>query len=304
MTALRAFDAVARHKSFTRAANDLSVTPGALSLQVKNLEEELGANLFIRSSKAVELTQEGKILFDGTSSSFKELQRCWRDLLEYVGSDRLSLTAGPAFVSKWLAPKLGAFTRQHPEMELQITASLEVMDLAANQVDLAIRFSRHVDSSLFSEELLEELIVPLMRPELANRIKSPEDLLNETLIQDTSLDFLEMPPSWKDWMKAQGIETEIRLGPKFNQADHAIDMAVQGTGVLLGRYTLAYDAVRMGALCTPLPFALSVAPKFWVVCATGEEDRPKTQAVRAWLKTEADGTRKSISERGFEVSSY
>lgn len=290
LTALRAFDAAARHMSFTAAAEELSVTPAALSFQIKNLEEYLGAPLFIRLNRAVELTPVGRTLAPGVASAFEGLGQSWQKARQSIAIKRLTVTAGPAFMAKWIAPRLGSFSRAHPEVELLFSASLALLDFTRDNIDLAVSFGLPSDNpNYFEEHLLDEWVLPVARPEIAARLKKPEDLLKENLIRDESLPFLKSPPDWRVWFKKAGVDAGTISATTFNQADHAIDMALQGTGVAFGRYSVAYSALETGALIAPFPIAIKLDPVYRIRCPKGQETRPLNILFRKWLHEEALG---------------
>ena len=162
LTALRAFEAAARHMSFAKAAEELHVTPAALSFQIRTLEKDLGVPVFRRINRAVELTEAGKLLVPGTRDGFVALGGAWRSARRFVDQNHLTVTAGPAFTAKWLAPRLYAFAQDHPEVELRFSAALRVMDFARDDIDVAIRFgiADTDDSGLYSYPLAEDWITP------------------------------------------------------------------------------------------------------------------------------------------------
>lgn len=288
LTALRAFDAAARHMSFTAAANELSVTPAALSFQIKNLEEYLGTPLFIRLNRAVELTPAGRTLAPGVATAFEGLGQAWQKTRKSTNTKRLTITSGPAFMAKWIAPRLGSFSRVHPDVELLFSASLAVLDFTRDNIDLAVRFGvPNNDENYFEEYLLDEWILPFARPDIAARLSKPEDLLNENLIRDESLSFMKKEPNWQAWFKEAGVESGHISATTFNQADHAIDMALQGAGVALGRHSIAYSALESGALVAPFAIGIKIDPVYRIRCPKGQETRPLNILFRKWLHTEA-----------------
>lgn len=288
LTALRAFEAAARHLSFAQAAEELAVTPAALSFQIKNLEEHLGAPLFRRLNRAVELTEAGVTLLPHASEGFEALRRGWRATQRIQDATTLNITAGPAFTAKWLAPKLFDFAQKHPDIDLRFTATLRLLDFDRDGVDLAIRFGTGPDPGLQSEPLYRGFITPMMRPEIAARLNTPADLLNETLIHDESLDFLQSPPDWTAWFRANGVTHPPLKGPHFTQADHGVDMALEGGGVVMGRSSVTMTALHSGALVAPFRLALTVGAHYRLICAPGGLDRPHVARFRDWILAEID----------------
>ncbi|MEL6678929.1 MAG: transcriptional regulator GcvA [Pseudomonadota bacterium] len=293
LTALRAFEAAARHMSFQRAAEELSVTPAALSFQIKNLEEHLGAPLFHRLNRAVDLTEAGRALLPDTSGGFELLRAAWRSARRSLDDTTLTITAGPAFTAKWLAPRMFSFAQAHPDIELRLAASLKMMDFVRDEVDIAIRFGtgeRDRENGLHTIPLLEEWTTPMMHPDIAARVRGPEDLAQHPLIHDDSLAFLRPRPDWAAWLQLAGVEVDASHGTRFSQADHAVDMALEGAGVVLGRASLCERYLNRGRLIAPFPLALRVPAAYRIVCPEGSQTRPAIARFIAWTLAEIDST--------------
>ncbi|MDF1727871.1 MAG: transcriptional regulator GcvA [Sulfitobacter sp.] len=290
LTALRAFDAAARHMSFAKAAAELNVTPAALSFQIKSLEEHLGAPLFIRLNRAVDLTDAGRALAPDARAAFEQLANGWRAARRTQDHQSLTVTAGPAFTAKWLAPRLFEFAQGHPEIELRFSASLRQMDFARDDIDVAIRFGYGPDPGLYALPLAEEWVVPVMTPELAQKHPTPESLADAVLISDGSIEFVRPPVNWQAWFSAMGLPGTVPTGPKFDQADHAVDAALAGVGVVLGRRALVIKELAEGRLVAPFPQALKTGARFRFLCPQGTETRPQIVAFRDWMLAEIDKT--------------
>ncbi|WP_299587977.1 transcriptional regulator GcvA [uncultured Tateyamaria sp.] len=288
LTALRAFDAAARHMSFAKAAEELHVTPAALSFQIKSLEQHLGAPVFRRLNRAVELTDAGKALAPGVQDGFQTLAAAWRSAERTQDNHTLTVTAGPAFTSKWLAPLLYEFAHRHPEIELRFSASLKLMDFGRDAIDVAIRFGRTSDDGLYSVPLAQEWVCPVMTPAMAERFPTPESLTTAPLIFDDSINYLNPRSDWETWFRAMGIEHAPTHGPRFSQADHAVDAALAGVGVVLGRRALVVKDLNDGRLVAPFPVALDTGARFRFLCANGAENRPHIAAFRDWIISEIE----------------
>lgn len=286
LTALRAFDAAARHMSFAKAAAELNVTPAALSFQIKSLEEHLGRPLFRRLNRAVELTEEGRTLAPGAQEGFEVLTAAWRATRRVQDNTTLTVTAGPALTAKWLAPRLYDFARAHPEIDLRISTSLRLVDLARDGVDVAIRFGQGLDAGLYSVSARKEWMIPVMTPELASQYPTPESLREAPLIFDESISFLDPPIDWPTWFRAVGMDFTPRRGAHFSNADHAIDAAVAGVGVVLGRRPMIIKDVIEGRLVMPFKTAVETDARFRFVCLAGAETQPKIAAFRDWFLAE------------------
>ncbi|MFQ6551293.1 transcriptional regulator GcvA [Aestuariibius insulae] len=274
LTALRAFEAAARHLSFAKAAEELSVTPAALSFQIKSLEEHLGQPVFRRLNRAVELTEAGRALQPGMQEGFAALNGAWRVARKLNDTKRLTVTAGPGFTSKWLAPRLFKFAQENPDLELRFSASLRLMDFDRDEVDLAIRFGQGGDEGLYSRTLIREWLTPMMTPQMAKGLRAPEDLLDLPLIHQDDIGFLEPPMGWPAWFRAVGVEPPEMAGPHFSQADHAVNAALAGAGVVLGRVSLAESHLREGQLVMPFARALWANATYRIICPEGAETRP------------------------------
>ncbi|MFC3613088.1 transcriptional regulator GcvA [Lutimaribacter marinistellae] len=290
LTALRAFEAAARHLSFAKAADELGVTPAALSFQIKSLEEHLGQQVFHRHNRAVTLTEAGRALSPGVTNGFNELQSAWVTAKRLGDNTTLTVTAGPALTAKWLAPRLYEFARAHPEIDLRFSATLRTMDLERDEVDVAIRFGYGQDDGLYSVPVREEWLTPVMTPALAEEYSTPESLIKAPLIHDDSLDFLRPRCDWPAWFRAVGIAHRPEHGTHFSNADHAIDAAVAGMGVALGRRAMIIGDLLEGRLVAPFKTAIQTAARFRFLCLKGAETRPQIAAFRDWFLAETAKT--------------
>ena len=290
LTALRAFEAAARHMSFAKAAEELHVTPAALSFQIKSLEEHLGQPLFLRLNRAVELTEAGKTLAPGVSDGFQALTDAWKATRRLTDETTLTITAGPALTAKWLAPRLYDFARAHPDIELRFSAKLQFVDLRRDNVDVAIRFRQGPDEGLSSIPLHKEWLTPVMSPELAEKYPTPESLQNAPLLRDGSIDFLDPPCDWPTWFRAAGLDYRGGRGPYFTNADHTINAAVSGAGVALGRWVMIERDLSEGRLVAPFKIAIQSEARFRFLCLEGTENRPQIAAFRDWFLAEIEKT--------------
>lgn len=291
LTALRAFEAAARHMSFARAAAELHVTPAALSFQIKSLETDLGAPVFRRLNRAVELTELGRALAPGIIDGFATLGAAWRNTQRMQDDTVLTVTAGPAFTSKWLAPRMYEFTRAHPEIELRFLATLRLIDFDRDEVDVAIRFGASDDEGYYARPLIREWLTPMMAPDMARGLEGPEGLSQVQLIHDDSISFMSPPMDWAAWARAAGLDLDTGHGPRFSQADHALDAAISGAGVVLGRVSLATRALESGQLVAPFQTGLIADAQFRLICPKGSETRPHVAAFEAWVMREIETSR-------------
>ncbi|MEO1639057.1 MAG: transcriptional regulator GcvA [Pseudomonadota bacterium] len=286
LTALRAFEAAARHMSFAKAAEELNVTPAALSYQIKYLEADLGVPVFRRLNRAVELTEAGRSLAPGATDAFATLQSAWRNTKRLTDSGVLTVTAGPAFTSKWLAPRMYEFAQAHPEIELRFLATLRIIDFDRDEVDVAIRFGLGQDKDVYARPLVDEWMTPMMTPAMAEEFGSLAALPKAPLIHDDSISFFNYPTDWAAWCKAADVTMDTTHGPRFSQADHALDAAIAGAGVVLGRVSLATRALDAGRLVAPFEVGLISEAQFRFICPPGHENRPHIAAFEAWVRQE------------------
>ncbi|WP_073250002.1 transcriptional regulator GcvA [Shimia gijangensis] len=287
LTALRAFEAAARHMSFAMAADELHVTPAALSFQIKSLEEHLGTPVFLRLNRAVELTEAGRTLQPGIKEGFQSLNAAWRAAQRIGNETTLMVTAGPAFTAKWLAPRFFEFARAHPEIDLRFTATLRALDFGRDEVDVAIRFGMDKkEPGLVSFPLETEWVTPVMTPEMAERFPTPQSLKHATLVHDDSIAFLSPQTDWAAWFRMMGLNIDATHGPRFTGADHAVDAALAGAGVTLGRRALAVKDIHEGRLVTPFRRAIELQARFRFVCREGAENRPHIAAFHQWILDE------------------
>ncbi|MBK0400087.1 transcriptional regulator GcvA [Limibaculum sp. M0105] len=288
LTALRAFEAASRHLSFAKAAQELFVTPAALSFQIKSLEEHLGVTLFRRLNRAVELTEPGRALQPGLAAAFREMHEAVRAVERMKEGAPLTVTAGPAFTAKWLAPRFFRFAEAHPEIELRFVASLKIMDFDRDGIDVAVRYTPRPDDTAYCELMIDEWVIPAAAPAVAERIATPADILHETLLHDDSINHLRPAMTWAVWLRAAGLApgAEAERGSRFSSADHAIDAAVEGAGVILARASLIERDLAAGRLVTPLPMGLMTPGKYYFLCRKGAEAEPRIETFLDWMREE------------------
>jgi LysR family glycine cleavage system transcriptional activator len=293
LNALRAFETIARHLSFSKAAEELHVTPAALSHQIKGLEEQLGIALFHRRTRAIELTEAGRLLYPGLHAGFESMRAAVAQL-DRVREDRiLVISATPGLTAKWLVPRLWRFLSTHPDIDARIAASLDYADFARDGVDVAIRLSdgRHPD--LHVEKLFADSVLPVCSPRLVEAgLRRAEDLARFPLIHYDIPLSARAPPLWAEWLQLAGLQdVDATRGLHFNIADHALDAAVAGAGVSLSFKLIASDDVHAGRLVTPFGPELPLPVAYHFVCPKGHEERPNVRAFHDWLFAEIEETR-------------
>jgi LysR family transcriptional regulator, glycine cleavage system transcriptional activator len=293
LNALRAFEAAARHLSLTKAAQELHVTAGALSHQIRGLEELLGLKLFERRVRSIALTPAGKLLYPGLQTGFIHIRDAVSGLSNASQERVLVISTSPGFTSKWLALRLYRFTSAYPEIDVRVSSSISNANFTTDGVDVAIRnlpIDAAANSALVIEKLIEVSLVPVCSPrliEMHGPLQRPEALKGVPLIHDDTLADGAEKSTWADWFKATGVDgVDVSRGLRFNGADHALDAAGEGAGVLLARDVLAYDDLRTGRLVIPVEFALRSDRAYHFVCPKNGREHPHVQAFRTWVKQE------------------
>ena len=299
VNAVRAFEAACRHMQFQLAAEELGITPSALSYQIRQLEEFLGVKLFTRLNRAVELTKEGRILSLGVIEAFEKLEVTFALLQSEEDDNTLVISTGPAFSAKWLAPRLYAFLEENPEIDFRLSANLKLTDFERDGVDAVIRFGPGNYPDLYVEPLFQEISTPLISPKLFEETGSRADqsLFEKTpLIHDESLKFLD-GGQWKTWLQAMGY-TNINpeRGAHFNHADHCIEAAVDGGGIVMGRLGFAFREINAGRLIAPFNEVISAKGGFYFCCPKPTLEKPKVLNFLAWLRDEANDQAEAIEE--------
>lgn len=288
LNAVRAFEAAARHLSFTRAAQELHVTQAAVSHQIKALEDRLGFRLFRRTSRALLLTDEGQILFPAVRDALDTLHAAFGQLRDTDTSGVpgvLTVTSLPSFASRWLVPRLKQFRALHPDIDVRLSASVELTDLIDDGIDIGVRYGAGAWPGLESWWLMEEDVFPVCSPALladGPPLKKPEDLANHTLLQDMGRD-------WRTWLDAAGVRLDDPdRGPGFMDTAHALYAALDGQGVLLGRSVLVREDLKAGRLVKPFDISIPSAYAYWIICPKADVNRPKVRLFREWLLAEAE----------------
>lgn len=291
LNALRAFDAASRHMSFQRAAEELNVTPSALSFQIRQLEGFLDIALFDRLNRRVVLTEAGARFAPFVQDAFERLHGAMQQLSPATPDNVLTVSTGPAFAAKWLSPRIHRFLDSHPEIEIRIAANLGLSDFRKDGIDVAIRFGGGQYPGLSVELLAEDSALPLISPVLlAERFGGSmtlDDLGAVTLLHDDSASFLPKAVTWASWLKHAGAHgIDAARGARFNHADHALEAAVDQAGIVLGRLTLAARDIRAGRLVAPFDLVLPSNASFFFCCLPEARSLPKIEAFRAFVRAE------------------
>ena len=294
LNALRAFEAAARHLSLTKAALELNVTPGALSHQIRGLEDHLGVKLFDRGVRSIALTAAGGALHPGLRAGFLQIRDALASLKGFSETRVLVASTPPGFTSKWLAPRLYRFSIGHPEIDVRVSSSIHNANFTSDGVDVAVRnlpLDAARDEALEVEKLIDLFLAPVCSPAFVEKygpFTSPDMLKGAPLIHDESLAGRAAMPTWADWFAAAGVrDADVSRGLRFNSADHALDATAEGAGVLLALDALAYDDLRTGRLIMPFDLTLPSGRCYAFVCPKKARDSANVGAFRAWLRQEA-----------------
>jgi len=283
MQALRAFEAAAREKSLTRAAEALHVTHGAISHQIKALEQDLGVVLVERAGRGIRLTDEGERFATRVRAAFAELAAAVQEMSQRSNPRRLRVSCTPSFGARWLLPRIGRFVADNPDIDLDIGATNALADFTRGEADVAIRYGFGHWPGLDAEHLADDAFFPVCSPQIAGGPpKRPEDLANYTLLRAED-------EYWKPWFDAVGLDwPEPERGTLFNDSSHLLQAAADGQGVALARRTLIGKDLHNGVLMRPFDVEVPAPRRFYLVYPPRLRDAPKLESFRAWIRRELE----------------
>ena len=294
LNALKAFEAAARHESFTRAAEELCVTQGAVSHQVKGLEAELGVKLFNRERQRLILTEAGRQYLAVVRDALDRLAVGTERLVQRQTSGVLTISTSPDFAAKWLVHRLARFVEAHPGIDLRVSATMYHVDFAREDVDIAVRHGDGNWAGLDVTRLTSEHLFAVCSPKLVtgrHHLSKPSDVLKFPLMH------LEDRKDWSRWLEAAGVVgADTSRGPVLNRASMLIDAAVDGQGIALARTALAAWDLINGRLVRPLSLSLRLSKTYWIVCPQATSTLPKIKACRDWLLAEAADDARRLKE--------
>ncbi|MBR0989399.1 transcriptional regulator GcvA [Bradyrhizobium japonicum] len=284
LNGLRAFEAAARHLSFTLAASELNVTQTAISHQIRRLEEELGIRLFIRQNRALALTPEARDYLPGVRAAFNDLRLATDRLLRKDDDKVLTVSTLASLAAKWLLPRLTDFQESHPGIEVRITTSTSLVDFQRDNVDAAIRYGRGQWPGLRADWLMADELFPVCSPSLLRGdkpLRQPEDLRGYPLLHTSNAN----SDDWRLWLTAAGLPADIARQPgiTFDMIFMTIQAAIDGIGVAMGRTSYVKDDIAKGRLVVPFKIALPADAGFYLVAPEGRREPPKLTAFRQWM---------------------
>lgn len=292
LSALRAFEAAARHESFSRAATELFVTHGAVSHQVRALEEELGTPLFDRNGKRVILTPAGRLYAERVREAMWQIVDATRALQEGNRDKKLTISTMPSFAARWLTPRIGPFIEQHPELDVELMSSNKLVDFSREDVDIALRMGGGDYPGLYVERLLDDVFFPVCSPGLlgGKLPATPADMAGMPLLRG------EGDP-WKPWFEAAGLDwAEPRKGLLLEDSSLVLQAAAAGHGIALMRSTLAHQDLLAGRVVRLFDISIPCPWLLYFVCAPGMLETPKVQAFRQWLLPEIEAFRAELAQ--------
>ncbi|MBR0736537.1 transcriptional regulator GcvA [Bradyrhizobium liaoningense] len=284
LNGLRAFEAAARHLSFTLAASELNVTQTAISHQIRRLEEELGIRLFVRQNRALALTPQARDYLPGVRAAFNDLRLATDRLLRKDDDRVLTVSTLASLAAKWLLPRLTDFQEQHPGIDVRITTSTSLVDFQRDDVDAAIRYGRGQWPGLRADWLMADELFPVCSPSLLGGdkpLRRPEDLRNHPLLHTSNAN----SDDWRLWLTAAGLPSDIARQPgiTFDMIFMTIQAAIDGIGVAMGRTSYVQDDIAKGRLVVPFKIALPADAGFYLVSPEGRRESPKLVAFRDWM---------------------
>jgi LysR family glycine cleavage system transcriptional activator len=288
LNGLRAFEAAARHLSFTQAASELNVTQTAISHQIRRLEEELGLRLFIRKNRALALTPQARDYLPGVRAAFNDLRLATDRLLRKDDDNVLTISTLASLAAKWLLPRLSAFQEAHGGIDVRITTSTGLVDFRGGDVDAAIRYGRGHWPGLRADWLMADELFPVCSPALLKGerpLNCPQDLAHQTLLHTSG----GYDDDWRLWLTAAGLPADISKPPgvTFDLIFMTVQAAIDGIGVALGRTSYVQDDIAKGRLVVPFKIALPADAGFYLVSPEGAAEPPKLAAFRQWLVASA-----------------
>lgn len=291
LKSLQAFESAARWLSFTKAADELFVTPAAISQQIKQLESYLGIPLFRRMTRAVQLTEEARAVLPLVSEGFDKLAEAIDRLAREEETGLLTVSSVPTFATKWLVHHLADFSDLHPDIDVRIDASLETRDFVRDGIDVSIRLGLGDYPGLHVAKIFNEEVSPVCSPRLLDGdkpLRRFEDLKNHRLLHVDWGKLSTQSPGWSMWTKAAGVEgVEVDRGPRFSVENMAIEAAINAEGVALVSHSAVVADVRAGRLVRPFDFTVKSDIAYWLVCPLEHLRRAKVKAFCDWLLAKA-----------------
>ncbi|QAB01049.1 MULTISPECIES: transcriptional regulator GcvA [Agrobacterium tumefaciens complex] len=297
LNGLRTFEAAARYLSFTKAAAELNVTQTAVSHQIQRLEQELGVKLFLRHGHELALTPEAKDYLPGVRSAFRDLRQASEQLQRKGQNSVLTISTLASLTSKWLLPRLPAFQAQHPDIDVRISASMDLVTFRDDGIDAAIRYGLGKWPNLQVDWLMADDLFPVCSPALLERqeLRTPHDLARHTLLQTSGV----TSDDWRLWLTAAGLPATYAASARltFDLNLVTVQAAVDGLGVAIGRTAYVEGDIRAGRLIVPFDVALPSEAGFYLVTPLQTANVPRIAAFREWLLSTLQQKQDDIGSR-------
>jgi LysR family glycine cleavage system transcriptional activator len=296
---VRAFEAVARHLSFRLAAQELHLTQSAISRQIQALEEDVGATLFHRGTRHVELTSHGSALLRAVAPWLDRMDATVRQIRQSRGRKVVSVSTFASFASLWLIPRLAGFQQEHPQIDIRVSASDDIVEPGSGDIDLALRYCRPAKAPANAVRLFGEEVTAVASPWLVEHARRtgrplghPRDLAHHTLLEEDSarpsVDYL----AWRSWLARQGLpELQPQRWLYFDYTHQQVQAAIAGQGITLGRLPLIVEPLSRGELVEVFPEMRMPTPyAYWLVAASQAEDREELRCFCEWVQGQARKT--------------
>ncbi|MBU2512907.1 transcriptional regulator GcvA [bacterium] len=308
LSQLYTFVVAARHLSFTKTAKDLFLTQGAVSIQIKHLEEELGFKLFLREARTISLTREGQELLQTVEPALKQIQARIEAIKSKNRDDSLVVSTLPSFAGKWLIPRILKFQGLYPDINLRIHTSDKLVDFANDKIDCAIRFGSGSYPGLFSVHLVDEFYFPVCSPDLITKehpLEKPEDIQHYQLLHDDYAK-LEGIITWEKWAEFMSISNlDFKRGLQYGQSDFVIQAAIARQGIAMARLSLVGNDLQAGLLVPAFNIPVKTDFSYYFVCPEEYKTLKKVMLFKDWIdktmKSERDCTEKLLESNSESV---
>lgn len=290
LNSLRAFEASARHSSFSKAAEELCVTHSAVSQQIKQLEELLGITLFYRTNRGVQLAEAGQTLLPILGEFFDRISETLDGLVKAPDGNSITVTTTPSFATKWLVPRLGRWRKDHDGLSIHLRPTLEFLDLAKGEADVGVRCGIPPWKGLQADFILPIHMTPVCSPSILgdlDRFPAARTVLDFTLIH-ADITGHALGEEWKTWLAAAGISDAIKLdGPSFHDPNLALQAAVDGLGFAMGYLELAEHDIATGRLVSPFDLTVRHSFSYYLTYPAAQAQAPKVKVFRDWIMAES-----------------
>lgn len=281
LSSLRTIEVIARNGTLRGAADELGVTPGALSQRLAKAEAALGQALFTRTSTGLQPTEICTQISPRLTAAIGELSSVVSDV-QSIGQNTLTVTVAPIFASRWLIWRIKNFNDLNPQISLRVLPAVDVADLDHSEVDIGIRVGEDPALGAGATKLLDQRVFPVCSPDIAARITTPDDIFNVPIIRENELLY-----GWRPWLAEMGLAgRDLSLGPTYADASLCLDAAMTGQGLFMAWETLACDALERGQIVAPFDVRSLTGATYWFAVRTRSQRNPSVRKFKSWLETE------------------